>query len=390
MTGRHARASNAPVGLALAALAALAAWAPAPAAQWSIEPQLALLVGYNSNLLLVPSGAQASAQTFLDLDAILKHVTERTELDLHPHIELQRFPSFADLNANNGSIQGSFNTQQERTSFNVTGGYESVSTFTSEPSSSGIIDVNTRRETTSASLALGRDFSERQHVDLQGNFTDVVYPGGEPVGLVGYRYPTVSLSDTLKISELSSFMAGVLADDLKSPLTGYEARDAGLRLSYKHTFSEQYNAAVAVGGTNTRIAGESQHGYVWDLHGTRNSLLTQWDVDYSQTLQPSGRGYLVRRDAATLSVAQNVSARLYATLSAQYVRNREVAGGPFYDVPRFFAGDAGFDWRASEHVIVSVTAGYTQLEEPVNYQLASGWHTFVNTRWTPAPTSVSR
>src|SRR5215469_1663021 len=153
MTGAHARASPAPVGLALAALAALEVGAPARAAQWSIEPQLAVLVGYNSNLLLAPSDQHASAETFLDLDAILKHVTERTELDLHPHIELQRFPSYAELNANNGSIQGSFNTQQERTLFNLSGGYESISTFTSEPSSTGIIDVNTRRETTSATFA---------------------------------------------------------------------------------------------------------------------------------------------------------------------------------------------------------------------------------------------
>jgi hypothetical protein len=387
MTGR---ASHAPVGLALAALAALTVAAQTPAAQWSIEPQFGLLVGYNSNLLLVPSGQQASAETFLDLDATLRHVTERTELDLHPHIELQRFPSYVDLNANNGSIQGTFNTQQERTSFSLTGGYESISTFTSEPSSTGIIAVGVRRETTSAGMTLGRDFTERQHVQLQGNFSDVVYPDGERVGLVGYRYPTAMLSDAIKISELSTLTAGVTVDQLKSPLTGYEAHDQGLRLSFKHTFSEQYSFFAAVGGTNTTVAGESQHGYVWELHGTHNSLLTQWDADYSQTLQPSGRGYLVRRDSATLSVAQSVSPTVYATLTLQYVHNQQVAGGPFEDVPRYFTGDAGFDWHATEHIVINVAGGYTQLEEAGTGQHAEGWRATVNTRWTPVASSVSR
>jgi hypothetical protein len=390
MTGAPARASHAPVGLPLAALVALAACPPVRAAQWSIEPQLAFLVGYNSNLLLVPTGQQASAEAFLDLDATLKHVTERTELDLHPHIELQRFPSYAALDANNGSIQGALTTKQERASFGLTGSYESVSTFTSEPSSTGIIEVSTRRETSSAGLTLGRDFSERQHVDLQGNFENVIYPGGEPYGLVGYRYPTVSLSDTFTLSERSTLTGGVVADELKAPLTGYEARDAGLRLSYKHTFSPQYSYSVTVGGTNTTVAGVTQHGYVWDLHGTHNSLLRQWDVDISQTLQPSGRGYLVRRDSATLSVAEPVSARLYATLALQFVRNEQVANGPFLDVPHYFTGDAGFDWHVAERVVVSVTGGYTELEEAVSYQLARGWHASINTRWTPVPTSVSR
>jgi hypothetical protein len=390
MTGAHAGASHAPVGLALAALAALAASAPAPAAQWSIEPQFALLVGYNSNLLLAPSGAQASAETFLDLDAILKHVTERTELDLHPHIELQRFPNYSQLNANNGSIQGSFNTQQERSSFGLTGGYESVSTFTSEPSSTGIIAVGIRRETTSAGVTLGRDFTERQHVELQGNFSEVVYPGGERVGLVGYRYPSATLSDTFKLSELSNFSAGATVDEYKAPLTGYEAHDQGLRFSFKHTFSAQYSASLAAGGTNTTVAGVTQHGYVWDLHATRNSLLTQWDVDYSQTLQPSGRGYIVRRDAATLTVAQNVSELVYATLTLQYVHNQQVAGGPFEDVPHYFTSDAGFDWHVREHIVVSVAGGYTQVEEAITGQQVRGWHATVNARWTPVPRSVSR
>src|SRR5215469_6703814 len=180
MTGASAHASHAHVGPPLAALVALAACAHVRAAQWSIEPQYGLLVGYNSNLLLAPTAQKASGEIFLDLDATLKRVTAQTELDLHPHIELQRFPSYAALDANNGSIQGAVTTKQERSSFSLTGSYESVSTFTSEPSSTGIIEVSTRRETSSAGLSLGRDFSERQHVDLQGNFENVIYPGGEP------------------------------------------------------------------------------------------------------------------------------------------------------------------------------------------------------------------
>src|SRR5262249_12697065 len=112
--------------------------------------------------------------------------------------------------------------------------------------------------------------------------------------------------------------------------------------------------------------------------------------DLSQALQPSGRGYLVRRDSALLTVSQNVSPRLYATLSLQFVRNDQVASGPFLDVPHYFTGDAGFEWHATEHVVVGVTGGYTQVEEAVTAQQARGWQTYINTRWTPVPASVSR
>jgi len=390
MTG-YARASSSGVGLVLAALAAASAVCRcAAAAQWSIEPQLGLLLDYNSNLLLVPTGEQASAGMTVSVDATMKRVTESSEMDLHPHLELQRFPNEQALNADNGSVQGSYAARAERSSVTVTGSYEEASTLTTELSETGIVDTSTRRETTTAGLTLGHDFSERQHLDLQGAYTNVIYPGGEQVGLVGYRYPSGTLTDTFSVSERTSLAAGAVVDQLKAPLTGYEAHDQGLRLTLKHAFSTRLSVSAVAGGTNTTVAGVTQHGYVWDLHATYSSLLTQWDVDYSQSLQPSGRGYLVRRDAGNLTVSHNVAPRLYATLTVQDIRNSEVAGGPFYDVPRYFFGDAGFDWHASERIVVSVTAGIAELEEPVSYQTARGWHAAVNTRWTPMPLRVSR
>ena len=390
MTGADARASHAHVGLALAALAPLAACGVARAAQWSIEPQFGLLVNYNSNLLLAPTGELASEGTTLSVDATLKRDTGSMEMDLHPHLDLQRFANDPTLNANNGSLQGSYSTHSERSTFSLGAGYEKASTLVTELSSTGIIDANTRRETTSASVSLGRDFSETQHLDLQGTYANVVYPDGEQAGLVGYRYPVVSLTDTFTVSPRTSWSVGAQADQLKVPQTDYLANDQGLRLTLKHSFSALTSVAMAAGGTNTTVAGTSQHGYVWDLHGTHNSLLTQWDVDISQTLQPSGRGYLVRRNSVSVSASQNVAPRLYATMNLQFVRNSEVAGGPFLDVPRYFSGDAGFDYHVAEHIVVSVTGGYTELEEPGSYQHARGWRAGVNTRWTPVPLTTSR
>lgn len=259
--------------MALAALAAAVGWRCAAAAQWSIEPQLGLLVNYNSNLLLTPTGELASEGTTVSVDATMKHVTDTSEMDLHPHLDLQRFAEQPSLNADNGSVQGSYTTQAERSSLSVSGGYEKASTLTTELTETGIVDTNTRRETTSAGLSLGRDFSERQHLDLQGSFVDVIYPNGEQVGLVGYRYPSVTLMDTFKFSELTSLAAAAVVDELTAPLTGYEAHDQGLRLMLKHSFSTRLNISATIGGTNTTVASVTQHGYVWDLHATYSSLL---------------------------------------------------------------------------------------------------------------------
>lgn len=384
------RASSARIGLVLAALAAAVGWRCPAAAQWDIEPQLALLVNYNSNLLLTPSNAQASEGTTVSADAIFKRVTDSTEVDLHPHLELQRFFSDAALDADNGSVQGAYSAQSERSSINLSGSYEKISTLSTELSDTGIVDSSTRRETTTAAATLGHDFSELQHVDLQGSYTEVIYPGGERLGLVGYRYPTLALTDTFATSLLTSLAASLEADQLQAPVTGYEAHDESLKLTVLHKFSVRTRVTATGGATETSVAGYRQHGYVWDLHGTHNSELTQLDFDYSQSLQPSGRGYLVRRDAASLTLAQSVAPQLYATLTVQDIHNNNLSNGVFLDVPKYLTADAGFDWHVSEHLVLSLTAGVAEISEPVTLQQVRGWHTALNGRWNPRPLSVSR
>jgi hypothetical protein len=390
MIRHQAHASPARVTLGFAALAVSGACPHSWAAQWSVEPQLAWLVNYNSNVLLTTTDQRATPGMTLSLDAIFKRLTDNTEMDFHPHLDVLRFSDDKDLNANNGSLQGLISGQSERSSITFTGGYERASTLTTEFTDTGIIDTNTERQTSSASVVMGHDVSELQHLDLKGSYTYVVYPGGEPVGLLGYRYPQASLTDTFTFSVRDSLSVGVLADQLTAPQSGYQARDLGMRVTLKHDFSLRTVLSASVGLTDTTIDSVRQHGNQWDLHLTHNSQLTQWDFDYGQTLAPSGRGYLVRRDTANLTLSRNLAPRWYATLTVQDVRNSSLTDAPFLDVPRYLAVDGGFDWHLSTQLVLSLTAGVVEIHEPVTEDLARGWHTGINARWTPVPLSVSR
>ena len=368
---------------------ALGAGSLARAAQWSIVPEVSWLVDYSSNLLLVPMG-QAIGGTTLSLDSIFKRETDITEFDLHPHLDLERFDRDTALDANEGSLSGLFSAHSERSSISLTSGYERASTLTTELSDTGIVDANTNRETTSASLALGHDLAERQHLDLLGTYADVIYPDGERVGLVGYRYPQLSLTDTFTLAERTSLSASVLADELRAPLTGYQSHDLSANLGWSRTLSELVKVSLAGGVVQTSASGETQHGYLWDAHTTRNSELTRWDVDYSRSVQPSGSGFLIRRDALNLSVAQNIAPRLFATLSAQDIRNENLAGGAFDGVPRYLSCDGGLEWHLSLQLVLNATGGLAENRQPVTDLLVRGWRGAVTLHWLPRPLSVSR
>jgi len=378
------------LGLIVAGLALGAHWRTACAAQWSIEPTLGWLVNYDSNPQLLESGAQATAGTTLSADATLKRATEITELDLRPHLDLQRFASDAALNSDNGSLQGSFTARAERSSLALTSGYEHTSTLTTELSDTGIIDAAVYRDTTSAGLSLTHALGERQHLDLEGSYANVVFPGGEQLGLVGYRYPSASLSDTIGTSEVTSISATAFTDRLSAPLVGYDSRDTGARLGVSYAHSARLSAGASAGVVETTVADYTQHGYVWDLHATRSGELDQWTVSLNRTVQPSGRGFLLLREAASLSFSESVAPQLFVTGTLQYIRNSNLASGPFFDVPRYESADAGLEWHPTEHLVLSLTAGVREIREPTSDATPRGWHTAFNTRWAPRAPSVSR
>jgi hypothetical protein len=360
------------------------------AAQWSFEPQLTWLMGYNSNVQLAPSNVQETGEAILSLDAVLKGLTETSEWDLHPHLDLQRYPRNDGFNANNGSLQAQYARHGERSGFTLNAGYEEASTLTTELTDTGIVDGNARRDSANVGLGWQHDLSERQELQLQGSYVNVRYPNGEQFGLIGYRYPSASLGDRLLHSLQTSFSASLYANQLYAPQTGYESSDRGVRVNVTHIFSDRIKMSAMLGFGETVVLGNTQHGSVWDLHGTRTTEHGHWDIDYSQSVEPSGRGYLVRRNSATLSLSQQVRGQLWVTASVLDLRNSNLSTQAFMDVPRYSSVDAGLEWHLSEVLVVGVTTGYASTLTAVTYQPASGWHAAANAVWTPVARSISR
>jgi hypothetical protein len=81
---------------------------------------------------------------------------------------------------------------------------------------------------------------------------------------------------------------------------------------------------------------------------------------------------------------------LFATLAVQDIRNSNLAGGIFLDVPHYLLADGGLDWHLSAQLVLSFSAGLAQIQAPLTYTQVRGWHTAITSRWSPKPHSVSR
>ena len=383
-----------PLKYALAGLAACMACKVTTAAQWSFQPSIDWKEDYDSNRRLAASNEVPSDGTWLTADATLSRITESTEWDFVPHLQAQRFGGDSALDANNYSLNGAFQGHTELFTLTASGGYEHASTLIAEPSDTGIIDASTARDTGSGRLVLGHDFTERQHMDVQAAYADVTYPGGSTVGLVGYRYTSAATVYTFKLSALTALSATGYGDWLTAPVTGYVSRDSGATLGVTYSPSERVSFTASAGGSSSTVNSVVGHGAVFGLQASRNYELSQLSLSYNRSLQPSGLGFLVRRDQLLFSLNQNIAPKLFATATVQGVLNHDLTTGPYLDIPRYFTGDAGLQWRASDQWTINLTAGATFVREPATYQninqTAKGWHAALDTRWALFPRSVSR
>ena len=365
----------------------------AKAAEWSMQPTLQMYFAHDSNRLLTPANEVADEAAWLTVDALLKRGTETGEIDFHPLVEFQRFIGGSELDSNNGSLQLAAMNKGEIYSYSATAGYSDNSTLISELANTGIVDSSTRQEAATVSATGTREFTERQRVDLQGSYADVKYPNGERVGLVGYSDPTVSTTYEFSYSPQTLFSALVSASRVTASDVGFESHDLAVRGAWAYIISPTTNVSVSAGITHTDIESTAVNGSIWALKSTHNSELTQWSFSITRDIVPSGFGLLIRRDELDLSVIRSIASRLDATLSVLVARNSDLVSTFRDDDRRYITGVAGVNWHAAPQWLWSFTVRASASRVPsagANLQVASGWETALNIKWTPLPWTKSR
>jgi hypothetical protein len=378
-----------PLRWALAGFVACAACQPVSAAEWSLQPTVSWISDHDSNRRLSVTRKEADEGAWLTLDASLKRATETSEITLQPHVQLQRFSGDAELDSNDGSLLLSGIERLERWTVSGSAQYSRDSTLTTELFDTGIIDTASRREARAGSFSVSRLLTERQALQGSASYSDVTFPGGLRFGLVGYRYPSVALTYSFSYTSRLTFSATGFGSQSTAPVVHYESRDAGARLGIEYSFSERTKLSISAGMDESHVNGAADTGTVWAIRATRDAERTQWSLSYDHSVQPSGSGTLVLRDAAILSATRGVAPTLYATASLTNIRNADLGSQLQYD-RQYFAGDLGLEWRASPQWRWSVTGGMSQSRLPRSNETARGWRTGLHMLWLPLAWSESR
>lgn len=384
------------VGAVVPALCAAGTCFCAPqlwAADWQVAPAAYVGSSYADNPRLLADGGTASSGAVGEFSAVMKRLTERSELSLRPRLRSARHQVDESLDSDDRFLTAGYTWTGERSQWTSELGVTHDTTLTSELGSTGLVQSNRRREATSLTVAPRVMLTERVSGGVQMTLSKSRYIDAEFTGLVDYRYEALSLLSTVALSDAgSSLSVTAQAAELSTQgLGGSDTREATLRLGWSFRPWARWTVALSAGPSLVETDAGSDDDWVFDADIKHQGERWGLTVRGGRSQAPTGRGVLARRDELGLSLDRRVTERLSANVGARWIRSEDSVpqrgAVDTYDVD-YGRLDLGASWRLSRDWSVALQlSGQTQ-----DYELATeradGHRAVLSIVWNGQPHSL--
>ena len=365
------------------------------AAEWQVAPAAYVGSSYADNARLLPDGGTSTAGAVGEINAVMKRLTERSELSLRPRVRSARYQDDDSLDSDDQFLTAGYLWTGERSQWSSEVGLTRDTTLTSELGSTGLVQSNRRREAASLTVAPQIMFTERVSGGVQMMVSNTRYIDAELTGLVDYRYEALSLYSTVALSDAGSSLT-MTAQGGELSTGGFfgsssKTRDATLRLGWSFRPSMLWTMAMSAGPALVETDGGSDNDWVFDADIKHQG--ERWGLTASggRSQSPTGRGVLARRDEFAVNLNRQLTERLSANVGARWIRSEDSVPQrgsiKTYEV-EYGRLDLGASWRLWRDWSVALQlSGQTQ-----DYELATdraeGYRAVLNIVWNGQPQSL--
>jgi hypothetical protein len=384
---------------AIATSACLCTAGAASAAEWSAAPTISWIVDHDTNRALSAT-ERSSEGGFLNADLVLRRATPTSNLWLRPRVGFQRYTEEVAQDGESYSLTAAGTWTSDRSQLNALGVFSRDNTYNSELADTGILTGSSERTSKSANLSWRTEHSPRRQLDVALGYSEIQYENqqffdffGTPIPfetLYGYRYPSLSVTESVVWSERSSFEVTAYANRLISEIEANDSDTYGARLGFTRALTEHYTARFSAGVSQQVGEEESETGYVGRFELTRTGLLGQWRLYAERNLSPSAYGYLVTRNEAGLAFDRRVTPRWTLTTSLRSVWNEDTAVQQSNERRRFERAEVSTAWAATRTWRLNAGVSWTRSQFVEGAGLAHGWRALLSATWAPQPGRLSR
>lgn len=373
------------LGTALTLALLTAATRSAVAAEWAIDPSLAVQGVYNDNIRFVTGVDDSTSGVVLTPKVSFDRRTEISEVRSSAELRSTRYSGSDDLNTNGWLFNFNSKLQSERQIFQLDGSFNDDSVLTTEAADpdAGLASTRTKRKSSSVSPAWSWALTETTQVRIDYRYSEARYENGPAVDLYDYyqNYGGLTLSHNHSTATQTYLSLG--HSDFESEFESLESTTDTGQIGISHAFSQTLNSNLSVGKRVTHtsrfvcsvpalpflcpplpkfISEAKEDGLVFNGSLEKKFLRTYTRIGASRTTTASGSGSEVEADSATLAIDHRLSSRLNAGLNLDGSRYRAIGGNAALIDRDYFRVEPKLRWRWTEELSAELAYRYTKQE----------------------------
>jgi len=368
------------------------------AAEWSLDPAVTALLGYESNAALTTDPHNGVSEGILVPGLTVRRATESSAVNvgLLGKATYYSGSEFQDTQEAQVALS-SFVQSTERVRFELNGVSRWDSLFESavlgtgtgniQDVDIGLVQTKVRREWREAEPSVTYALTERSSVRLLYRLTDVQFRNVGTTGLIDYQQNYLSGTYTYRLTPTDDLNLVALGARYH-PAEGTDSDTVEMLAGMSHRFSPTANAGLqaGLGKTTETMPDGSQVDtslFVLEARGSQQSELSQLEAVISRDVQPSGSGQSVSTDQLRLDWNRRLSQTMGSSLRSFVIRNKALQGSDPTVDRRYAEVAAGVDWRVAPEWSAGVSYQYRYQKYDAAVDSASSNGLFLAVNWAP-------
>ena len=274
--------------------------------------------------------------------------TERSMNSLDTTFRFLRYDGDSDLDSDDQIFRLRNRYMWEKAAFNLNTGYKRESTLITELEDSGILNTDARNRRVQFDIAPSIEYfaTEADQLTLGYSFTDVEFPGSNPLSDTDYEYWATSLGWVRSINERLALLSNVYYTDYEAELSDAETQSVGLDLGFSYAFSETLQTRFTAGYRDSdfentvfgvRTSG-SEDGSLLAFDLNKEYINSELGINISRTLSPSSSGVVFERDEINLNFDHNFAHNIFSSIEGRWFSNESLNSNQNFDDRDYYSG----------------------------------------------------
>lgn len=352
-------------------------------AGWGNAFNARIAAGYDDNVRLSAADPQTSSNVLADLSAAFLRHGDSVDFSLNPHALLMRYPELHLLNHDDVDVNAALTQRGERFKRVASVSYLRDSTLTSERGLTGLTETNRPHETVGATFSNAVQATQRFTISGQGSWTANHYADASGTGLVDYDYGAAAINADYSLTARSSLSFDGSYGKLIVPTTDAGSRSLAANIGWQTLLAERWKVSLSAGPIRVESDFIVDNGTGYSMSLRHESEVNAFIVSLSRDVIPTGRGVLSKRERASLSWSYNVTERLSAQATAQWIKNREVAPdfGVEFPATRYANVSSDWQWQCTPSIALYASFAWaTQRQDNIS-DSAKGYRMNIGIAW---------